>query len=423
MKNYLSKIILLTPIILLISCEKIKEKVEEMDVKTYIVISDIHLGDQRSINEQYCWSTTQQDTLKAFLDYLKDSVKWNELIIAGDFIDEWVAPTSYTAFADTAGTTLTERQFFEGVIASNKSVIDKFYALRSPQHKLVYIPGNHDMNVTKEDFDAVLPDLFEQARTPDITGMGEYQPDAEIYIEHGHRYDIFNAPYTGNVGVDTIPEGNILPPGYFISKLDCDSKIAAQQTLTKAAPSLDDITYNLAWTIMGGMYGEKDVATGLDGMHHTYTFADYAGSNGLLYNGIDKLDAKNDGWETRCKRLGAYNVPSVTTSVLSILFYDFCDKMALDVLTETDFKPHIIVWGHSHEPKLIQQYRESDNSPCLYVNTGCWVNGKIAGSENTATFCMITTTNTGTYKVKLCRFSLSSGKPSIEILKQHLLHP
>jgi len=386
--------------------------------KTYIVISDIHLGDQRSIDDGYGWNITMKDTLSAFLDYIKDNKFCDELVLAGDIVDEWVAPPSYLTFADKSGKILSESEFFSGVMNTNKKLMEKFYSLKSSGVKLVYVPGNHDMQATSQDFDLTLPGLFQQARSKGVEGMGEYRPDKDIFIEHGHRYDIMNAPYIGKNGVDSI-NGSILPPGFFVSRINCGSRMRGNSgSLTDSGSSLDDISYNLGWTVMGQMFGQDSVVTMTDGMTKTYGFDEYAYNTSKLYNGIDDYEEKNDGWISRCRRNKAFFVPTVTTSLIASVLFDFCDLMGLDVLATPGMDSRILVWGHSHEPKFIKT-ENAEGVPCVYVNTGCWVDGKIAGSENTAYFCKIERHSNGTYNVSLCHFFIDQkGQKTVETIDE-----
>jgi len=98
--------------------------------RTYIIISDIHLSDQRSIDDGYGWNLKEKDTLMAFMDYIIQNQYCNDFVIAGDFIDEWVAPVDYLTFADKDGEILTEQEFFRGVVNSNKEVFNKLASLK-----------------------------------------------------------------------------------------------------------------------------------------------------------------------------------------------------------------------------------------------------------------------------------------------------
>jgi len=400
--------------VLLSSCEKSNGSSEWIP-ETYIIISDTHLGDQRSIDDGYGWNLSMKDTLVAFLDYVGVNKLCDRLIVAGDMIDEWVAPPAYPAFADRGGNILTEQQFFAGVVDANRTVFDKFRELKNGGVELVYIPGNHDMQLTEDDFTQVLPGLFTQARSAGIEGMGEYRPDKEVFVEHGHRYDIMNAPYIGKNGVDGI-EGSILPPGFFVSKLACGAGMRSGESV-KSLKGLDNISYNEAWTAIGALLGQEDVATGTDGMTKTYSFDDYAYNTCKLFYGIDDLEELNDGWSVRSRRLNAEFEPAVTESLLSGYLSLYCDKMGLRLLESANLGSRILVWGHSHTPKL---YLSTDSGEeRVYVNTGCWVDGRICGSGNNSTFCKITKTPDMLYEISLCRFSIdAAGQGQTEVISK-----
>jgi len=396
------------------SCEKSNGS-EEWIPETYIVISDIHLGDQRSIDDGYGWNLGMKDTLVAFLDHVGINKLCDRLIVAGDMIDEWVAPPAYPAFADRDSNIITEQQFFAGVVNANRSVFDKFRELKNSGIELVYIPGNHDMQLTVDDFTQVLPGLFTQARSAGADGMGEYQADKEVFIEHGHRYDIMNAPYVGKNGVDGIA-GSILPPGFFVAKLACGARMQTGENVNPFK-NIDDVSYNAGWETIGATFGQKDVATRTDGMTGTYSFDEYAYNTCKLFSGIDDTTEINDGWSVRTLRLNARFEPTVTESFLSGFKSIYCDKMALHVLEKTDFESRILVWGHSHTPEL---YLSTDSGEeRVYVNTGCWVDGRICGKGNNATFCRITKTPDKLYEISLCRFYIdAAGLGQIEVISK-----
>jgi len=274
------------------------------------------------------------------------------------------------------------------------------------------------MQITEADLDAVIPGLFYQARSLGIDGMGEYQPETSLYIEHGHRYDIMNAPYIGKNGVDSI-SGSILPPGFFISKLACSSKMC-EVAMTRSSNILDKVSYNVAWMAIGAILGQKDVVTMTDGMTKTYSFYDYAYNTSDLFYGIDDLEEENDGWRVRCKRLKTWYEPSITESLLSSVIYSFFDQMALNVLNTSDFDARILVWGHSHEPKFVET--EVNGEKCVYVNTGCWIDEKECGSGNNSTFCKVTAVSPDEYHVSLCRFSIdNNGQGLVEVIGETII--
>ena len=184
-----------------------------------IVISDVHLGDQRSIDKKYGWFNKHSATLVNFLNHLRQRPDVKELVIAGDLFDEWVAPVEYDTF-DGA----TQSGFVDAIAAANRPVIDAFNGIiQEGIIKVTYVPGNHDMLAESSDIQRIFPGIS-QAR--DVKGLGAYAPSdrPELVIEHGHRYDFFNAPdpisnrsITGTA--------SILPPGFFVSKIAATSDL------------------------------------------------------------------------------------------------------------------------------------------------------------------------------------------------------
>lgn len=394
---------------------------------TYYIVSDTHLGDSRSIDDKYGWNLSMKDTLSAFLDYLAENDDWDELIFDGDMTDEWICPPSYTTFADKTGNLLTEKEFFNEIVKANSKIFEQLYELKLMGKKLVFVPGNHDMQVTEDDLDSVLPGLFEVGNPDQYVGLGDYSPDDNISIEHGHRYDIFNSPYIGKVGIDDIPEGSILPPGFFVSRLGAGSRLE-DATKTKSSEfdifSLitDENGYNLYWDVIALLYGIEDVVTMVDGMTKDYCFLEYARNSAKLFKNIDKYDEPNDGWNKRCERNGAKFIPTIRESILSCFEYDYFDAMGLRILDENPGGPRILVMGHTHEPELYK----TDDGTGIYLNTGCWVDTDVAvGKENTSTFGKIThkkSDTENTYEVSICRFDIDSyGTPVVTTLKKESL--
>jgi hypothetical protein len=59
---------------------------------------------------------------------------------------------------------------------------------------VTYVPGNHDLTITADNIDLILPGIH-QAHDPQL-GLGTYTPAdlPQLAIEHGHRYNFFCSP-------------------------------------------------------------------------------------------------------------------------------------------------------------------------------------------------------------------------------------
>ena len=118
-----------------------------------IVISDIHLG----IDDRIAENVKNRTLLISFLENLRKEIKPDEVVINGDFLDQWFLPASYEHVTDSA-------EFYRQVAKNNSEVIDAFKELMSDGIKLVYVPGNHDMTLTNEVLDEIVPGIKQRIR-------------------------------------------------------------------------------------------------------------------------------------------------------------------------------------------------------------------------------------------------------------------
>lgn len=195
-----------------------------------VVLSDIHMSDQRAIDGGWGWFKERRPVLINFLNNIaRHPDEYREVVVAGDMFDEWVAPMDVSPYHNLEGNDVrTESDFFQVLVRDNKEVLDAFRAVRDAGIEVVYVPGNHDLTCTKEDFDTYLPGLFTQAR--DAYGLGAYSPAGmpEVIIEHGHRYDYNNMPNPLST------PGGYYPIGYVVSKY--------ASTLKYTDPSITQVT-------------------------------------------------------------------------------------------------------------------------------------------------------------------------------------
>ena len=93
------------------------------------------------INRQY---------LVNFLKSIQQTKDVRELVIAGDFLDDWFLPLSYPAYSDT-------QAFYTAVIKNNQSVFDELNKIADKGIKVVYTPGNHDMLLEADTMKKAMP--------------------------------------------------------------------------------------------------------------------------------------------------------------------------------------------------------------------------------------------------------------------------
>jgi len=351
-----------------------------------VVISDIHLGDQRSITDGYGWTVKNRAKLVGFLKMLRQRPYIKELVIAGDLFDEWVAPMVYDAFNGT-----TQSGFVDMIVSANRPVIDAFNdIIKDGLIKVTYVPGNHDMLVTSGDIQRVFPGINE-AR--DAMGLGARTPQElpELVIEHGHRYDFFNAPDPFS-NRDITKIDSILSPGFFVSK------IASTSDLEKGQPTFyrDDladqysgstpgyyISYWAAWQLIMRNKPVKDswdakiIKTGIDGYSASYAINDliprHDSSDGAPLDVLLYKDIVNNWWD---KRQTANNVPVKILAEAAIaagaINLALDEQSNLQYFWNTTSNKRIVVFGHTHQAKLFYSLDHRAHWS-IYANSGAWV--------------------------------------------------
>lgn len=113
-----------------------------------IVISDIHLG----IDDKIAETVKNRPLLISFLDDIRRSRSADEVVINGDFLDQWFLPAAYEAEADSD-------KFYLACAKNNQEVIDAFKALIDAGIRVVYVPGNHDMTLTQGTLNKIIPGI------------------------------------------------------------------------------------------------------------------------------------------------------------------------------------------------------------------------------------------------------------------------
>jgi len=121
-----------------------------------VVVSDIHLG----VLDKYSENLKNRAVFIEFLKRLQNTEDVGELVIAGDFLDEWYLPLTYPAYNDSS-------KFYWQVVKNNQAVFDELKALMEKGIKLTYVPGNHDMTLESDILDKALPGSTKQEMSMD----------------------------------------------------------------------------------------------------------------------------------------------------------------------------------------------------------------------------------------------------------------
>jgi UDP-2,3-diacylglucosamine pyrophosphatase LpxH len=370
-----------------------------------VVISDIHLG----IDDRYTETLKNRPLLIDFLQRLQSTKDVRELVIAGDFLDEWFLPVYYPSYTD-------ERQFYKDVIANNQAVIDELNNVIDSGIKLVYVIGNHDMTLEADVLQEAIPDLV-QAR--DAEGLGAYYTGDrnEIVIEHGHRYDVFSAPDTVTNAELCGNDDTILPAGYFYARYAATWVLEDHPEVEKDLPVVTNVPDKtdtdqygayIYYSILKDISEQMTPNEGLDekifdmhiaGFDDAYTYLDFYPaqqedgtiSAPVLFKNIQRT------WAER-QTLNNVKVPnSFIEAVSGTLDWEYYFSQAkAQYLENPNEKVDVVVFGHTHGPKY-----QDIGAGKYYINSGTWIDNNSDDADATRTFVVITTGDkdtTGLYR-------------------------
>jgi UDP-2,3-diacylglucosamine pyrophosphatase LpxH len=371
-----------------------------------ICISDIHMGDPRSVALGYCWFSKNAAALESLLDAALACPQVKQLVILGDLFDEWVVPYRLFPFDPQAGVN-NSRDYFLSIAnaATNVNVINKLKAIASSEAvQLIYVPGNHDMLLTQDILQEIIPGVIWQG---DSTGLGHYSFLNEIVMEHGHRYDFFNCPQPLS------DQGHILPPGYFISRLDAEGLMEQGGHRNKASEAnAGGAEFVTAWT----------AATTYLQIHYSLTLA--PDSANILMGGIDNYSTpfsfngardmfagniENVWPATQIRNAVPVSMPVLMAILDGSIDLSFAASYEY-MQTAAPKRYKIVAFGHTHNPTM-KVYPPGNQYTGIYANTGSWVNPELT-SKPVRTFLVIRPgewTGSDLDVVSLFQYNLDSG--------------
>ena len=359
-----------------------------------VVISDLHLG----IDDRYSEMIANRPLLVDFLKRVQNTKDVRELVIAGDFLDEWYLPVYYPVYTD-------QEQFYRQVIANNQVVVDALNKVADSGIKVVYVIGNHDMTLEAEILQQAIPKIVQVS---DVQGLGAYYTgdDNDIVIEHGHRYDMLSAPDTVTNAELCGNDGTILPAGYFYARYAATWILEGRPTVAKDLPVVADVPdqsdtdqydayayYSILKTVSEQMTPNEDLNALIfdmrtSGFDDAYSYLDFFPaeqtdgtiSAPVLFRNIQRTwDERQDLNNVKVKNTFAEAVAGAT----SWLYYH--DQARMQYIDNPDENVDIVVFGHTHGPIV-----RNASSGVYYINTGTWIDHNSEHPDVTRTFTVIT---------------------------------
>jgi UDP-2,3-diacylglucosamine pyrophosphatase LpxH len=369
-----------------------------------VVISDIHLGADLT----YAECNVNLKALENFLEKVRVAPNVKELVIAGDLLDEWYVPATINTYQGK-----DQADFVQRIATANKGVIDAFNKIiQEGKITVTYVPGNHDLTITAENVDLILPGI-NQARDNE-QGLGTYSPSGipVLAIEHGHRYNFFCAP--DPISNQDIAPGTIMPPGYFFTRIaalhhiqDCHTAgdtmpIVTQNTSGNESQDLLFAYWELwQWSItllpIENKFDENMIVTNVDGFTGTYSVNDllpYQTAPGgfidvNLYKGIQ------DAWNQRqALNHVAVNIPANQAIENSAIPSESDNQAKNQYFLNPNSNKRIVIFGHTHDPKIISS-ENHNGQKSIYANSGTWIDHNNV-APTTMHFVVITPQNTDT---------------------------
>ncbi len=334
-----------------------------------IFISDIHMGDERSMKNprHYSWFKKNIPLLGHFLAEQLEASDLKEMVILGDLFDTWVIPVNQAPL--TSFTNICSNPV-------NKPVIDNLKALAGdPNIKLAYVPGNHDMGMSVGDISATKQ--FMETTFPGIRFFCNNADPWAVYAvgtlaaEHGNHYGLFNAPVTWTTNT-------FLPLGYFISRI---LAYKVKQTGYRAdprqiffsllnqhmkRPDLIEVIFDAIVSNAGLKGGDIIEMAGIPGYTPQVTVDDIRSRFiNLIQNWKDKP--------------GNINIPTAIMSDVGNLAW----AASFAYFDHAGSNANIVIFGHTHIPEMDKHYAEGQapitghgiDEPCreIYANSGTWV--------------------------------------------------
>jgi UDP-2,3-diacylglucosamine pyrophosphatase LpxH len=331
-----------------------KTKEGNMGGKKRIFISDVHMNAGWSLAPQsgkYCYDwlgKSEAEDFAAFLASLLTYPDLEEVVFIGDLMDNWVCPV------DQAPPT------FDDIVNApgNQEIVQQLKKLcKTKGIRVVYLPGNHDMGVTKE----FIESKFEGMIFGGTAHFNSSYCTGRVRAEHGSAHAMFNSPDPLN------SPANRIPLGYYISRVAATRMHNTEKGDRHICSYVDDLLETLGpqklpASVFEAMLEEaklKESVTIITSPRGVEPLEE-------VYASVIKERYANlyEQWQQQYGPGLAYKAVMAEIGWLEDAADRLCKKSGTNV----------VIFGHSHDWDLDKDAWFVDDR--IYANCGTWCDGK-----------------------------------------------
>ncbi len=348
-----------------------------------IVFSDVHLGTGEHPGLANPYEDFRQDDRMAELirHHAEDRFALIpvEIIINGDFMDLLKVPVGGGFPIEVDEDVAVDK--VRRVLRGHPKVFDAFADfLRVPDHRITYIPGNHDVEVAFGRVQHLIRARLGVLASPDLVTFHVEQDTLRlprgIVVTHGHNFEAMNAIEPGK----SIVAG---PDGRPIAAVPFGSRFLMHALLPfKAEQPLLDQVHPLSTFLLWGLVFDLRFTLKLLWRMATFLFA----------TRFSRPAVHETGW-----------FKAVQILVEEVSLFTNMERRAVKVLKESEDISALIV-GHNHKARIARFPRNK-----VYVNTGTWLKMvslelRDLGTRNYLTYAQVEYRPVGPPAVRLMRW-------------------
>lgn len=314
---------------------------------TRIYVSDIHMGAGRSLGKKFVYDwlgPKEAREFASFLDHMASEPSVEEVIFLGDTMDNWVCPVDEAP-----------PSFDEILTAKHNQPIVKSIDALSLKKRVVYMPGNHDMQVTPE----VIAKYFPKVVFGGSAANKSRYRTSRLLAEHGSAYAMFNAPDPIN------NPRNRLPLGYFISRVAATKAARTGDAKRHYGTYVDDLLeilgpQTLAQSVFEAVLEEAGLPDDVEIVMAKETKAGRGRVSIRASEVKSKYACLYDQWQANYGKGMAFKAVMAEIGYLG----DLADHLSKKGDTR------IIIFGHSHDSELDKDSWFVEDR--IYANCGAW---------------------------------------------------